>query len=180
MRKHQQKLILELIGTLREAAAETRRLFVNKDFPTIVQILANCQESAAEIGNYIESIEGEGTKTVSMLEEYCDTLYQISVDVETSGTGSIKRLDKHLILIGNNVRNELQPNKTEIAFISYKASMSDSIESIYLAAKEDPQCDAYWIPIPYFDRKPDGDVGEMHFEGADCYGDNRGNGLAVI
>ena len=47
--------------------------------------------------------------------------------------------------------------------------MSDSIESIYLAAKNDPNCDAYWIPIPWFERNSDGSLGTPHFEGPDCY-----------
>ncbi|MDR2133398.1 MAG: hypothetical protein LBP30_08705, partial [Clostridiales Family XIII bacterium] len=35
----------------------------------------------------------------------------------------------------------------------------------------DPGCDAYWIPIPYFECKPDGSLGPMRYEGAECYGD---------
>jgi len=62
--------------------------------------------------------------------------------------------------------------RIEIAFLSCKASMSDSIELIYLAAKADPDCDAYWIPVPYFDRNPDGSHGDVHYEGAGFYGKN--------
>jgi hypothetical protein len=76
-----------------------------------------------------------------------------------------------LILVENSVRSELKPNRIEVAFLSYNASMADSIESIYLAAKADPECDAYWIPIPYFERKADCTFGQMHYEGADRYGD---------
>jgi hypothetical protein len=47
--------------------------------------------------------------------------------------------------------------------------MSDSIESIYLAAKEDPVCDAFWIPIPYYSNKSKDSPGTMHYEGADYY-----------
>jgi len=59
-----------------------------------------------------------------------------------------------------------------MVFVSYKASMSDSLESVYLAAKADPVCEAIWLPVPYYTRNPDGSLGEMHFEGADCYGDD--------
>ena len=47
----------------------------------------------------------------------------------------------------------------------YKASMWDSLESVYLAAREDETCEAYVVPIPYFDRKADKTLGEMHYEG---------------
>ena len=43
--------------------------------------------------------------------------------------------------------------------------MWDSLESVWLAAKEDPDCDAYVVPIPYFDRMSDGSFGKMHYEG---------------
>ncbi|MDR2547869.1 MAG: CDP-glycerol glycerophosphotransferase family protein [Lachnospiraceae bacterium] len=49
--------------------------------------------------------------------------------------------------------------------------MSDSIETIYLAAKADSGCDAYWIPVPYFDKNADGMLGEMHYEGQEHYPD---------
>jgi hypothetical protein len=49
--------------------------------------------------------------------------------------------------------------------------MWDSLESIYLAAREDENCDAYCVPIPYYDLNPDRTFGEMHYEG-DLYPDN--------
>lgn len=47
----------------------------------------------------------------------------------------------------------------------YKASMWDSLESVWKAADADPDCDAYVIPIPYFDKNPDGSFKEEHYEG---------------
>lgn len=35
-----------------------------------------------------------------------------------------------------------------------------------MAANEDPDCDAYVIPIPYYDKNPDGTFGKMHDESA--------------
>lgn len=52
-----------------------------------------------------------------------------------------------------------------ILFLPYKASMWDSMESIWLAAQKDPRCTAFVAPIPYFDRNPDGSFGKMHYEG---------------
>ena len=65
-----------------------------------------------------------------------------------------------------NVKTELKPDRTEIVFLPYKAAMWDSLESVWLAAVEDPQCDVYVIPIPYYDKNPDdGALGQMHYEG---------------
>ena len=153
MRKHQRKNILELFKTINEA--QNNGLY------------ADCQQAAIGVGEFIESIEGEGTSTVALLEEYCELLFQAD-----NGEVSEKQLHRHLIKIENSVKSELKPNRIEIAFLSYKASMSDSIKSIYLAAKDDPGCDAYWIPIPYFDREPDGSFGKTRYEGAEYYGDD--------
>ena len=55
--------------------------------------------------------------------------------------------------------------KKEVVFLPYKASMWDSLESVYLAAREDEDCDAYVVPIPYYDKLPDDSLGELHYEG---------------
>jgi hypothetical protein len=43
--------------------------------------------------------------------------------------------------------------------------MWDSLESVWMAADADPDCDAYVIPIPYYDKKQDGSFGNLHYEG---------------
>ena len=60
-------------------------------------------------------------------------------------------------------------SKKCVVFLPYKVSMWDSMESVWQAAKADGEhCDAYVVPIPYADRKPDGSVREWHCE-ADEY-----------
>lgn len=55
--------------------------------------------------------------------------------------------------------------RKEVVFLPYKASMWDSLESVWRAADEDPESDTYVIPIPYFDKDKDGKVYAMHYEG---------------
>jgi len=45
--------------------------------------------------------------------------------------------------------------------------MWDSLESVWRSAYEDDSCDTYVIPIPYYDKNPDGTLGQMHYEGKD-------------
>lgn len=152
MRKHQQQQILELLKTIEEAQA--------------AGLYADCQQGALTVGEYIEEIEGEGTRTVALLEDYCELLYKVS-----NGELGEKNLRKQLIKIETSVKNELKQTRIEMVFLSYKASMSDSLESIYLAAKQDTDCDAYWIPIPYIDRGADNYDDAFHIEGAEYYAD---------
>ncbi|MFC5528949.1 hypothetical protein [Cohnella yongneupensis] len=160
MRKHQQQQLLDLLHTLEEAHDELARQTAHN---TIVSLLADCQEFALKIGGFIEQIEGEGTRTVALLEEYCDLLYKASMEFEPMN--SVAQLRRQLIVITNSAQDELKSNKLEIAFFPYKASMFDALESIWLAAKDDPRCDVYVVPIPYYDKLPNGQLGQMHYEG---------------
>lgn len=151
MRKYQQRQILELLETIHQA--QTAGLY------------ADCQDGAVALSEFIGSLKGEGTRTGELLGEYYSLLFMVH-----SGDADKRTLEAHLTLIETSVRTELKPDKIEIVFLTYKAAMSDCIESVYLAAKADSGCDAYWMPIPYFDKNSDGSFGTLHFEGADYYG----------
>ena len=58
-----------------------------------------------------------------------------------------------------------EENETyRVLFLPYKYSMWDSLESIFEAAKEDENCEAYVMPIPYYDKDQDRNLTEMHDE----------------
>ena len=67
-----------------------------------------------------------------------------------------------------HVEQELQQEKEvkkDIVFLPYKASMWDSLESVWKAAYEDKEhCNAYVIPIPYCERNPDTSAAAWHCE----------------
>lgn len=75
-----------------------------------------------------------------------------------------KALKDNLRLFEKELHDESEV-KLEILFMPYKASMWDSLESVWLAADRDPGCNAYVVPIPYFDRNADGSLGQRHYEG---------------
>ena len=167
MRKYHQKMILELLKTLEEATDNLKRLLSKKDLQSLTNLLADCQETAIQIGQFIERLKSTGKVTVTYLEEYCDLLYHANEELNKpeSGAGPIKKLQKQIVKIEESVKSDLRPDKIEIAFFPYKASMWDALESIWLAAKDDPACDVYVVPIPYYDKLPDGTLGQMHYEG---------------
>lgn len=57
--------------------------------------------------------------------------------------------------------------EVEVAFMPYKISMWDSLESIYREAEKDPDCTCYVVPIPYFEKDSTGQVIKQHYEGND-------------
>lgn len=126
----------------------------------ILGILQECQEVAIEIGTSIEKEEGASHAAIPILENFCEMLYQFSVSMSKEKLEEIKSILDDLEKIMDDM-----VTKKVVCFLPYKASMWDSLESVWKAADEDAECDAYVIPIPYFDRKANGTLGEMHYEG---------------
>ncbi len=168
MRKAQKKQIEELLALLEQAHDEIRGCIERGEITKGMDLLAQCQESAVQIGELIEKTEGEGIPTIPKLEVYCEMVYEtfdiLSRGEEINPAKTCKRLKKSLIQIENSVKNDIEI-RLEIVFLPYKASMWDSLESVWRAADADSKCDAYVVPIPYYDKNRDGTLGTYHYEG---------------
>lgn len=130
-------------------------------------LLEKCQMAAIDLGETIEQEEGEGAPVVSLVEEYCEDIYQIYErlhgNYSIEGNQVWKKLQKILIRIENSIKTKIKTH-IEILFLPYKAAMWDSLESIWKAADMDEDCRACVVPIPYYDKFPDGTLGQMHDE----------------
>lgn len=166
MKRYKKKEMLSLLKTL-EKANDTVWKSMAANPPGITDVLIQCQENAVGMGNYLETLGAEPASAVTLLESYCETLYQISIKApdENACRKWFKKARKELREIADILQRTLPKDRREIVFLPYKAAMWDSLESIWAAAKADADCDAYVMPIPYFDKKPDGSLGEMHCEG---------------
>lgn len=169
MRKFQKQQLKDIFGEIHKVHLQCRDRLEKEEYQTVRNLLADCQETAIQVGEYMESLE-EGAETVACLERYCEQLYQVSTQMETvSAQKACKILESALIRAENEMDHI--PVRKEVVFLPYKASMWDSLESVYLAAREDETCDAYVVPIPYYDKNADDSFGEMHYEGGE-YPDN--------
>lgn len=168
MRKYIKKKLFEIIKTMYKAHEAVKDDVDGKKFEEAVALLNDCQNTAADIGKITEDSEGEGTDTVTRLEEYCDVLYAsaqtIFKDKNVNGRKIQKRLDAVLRKAEYSIRDNIT-TRTEVVFMPYKASMWDSLESVWKAAEDDANCDVYVVPIPYYDRQSSGAAGEYHYEG---------------
>ena len=168
MTKKQKKQAEDFIGLLERAHDGIKKTIDTRNTEAALDLLAQCQECAIKLGEIIEAVEGEDFVTIPMIEDYCELAYQfyekLSQNIPVNSNQVSKALRKSLIRMGNSVKYDI-PERKEVVFLPYKASMWDSLESVWKAADEDPDCDAYVIPIPYFDKNPDGSFKEMHYEG---------------
>lgn len=164
MRKFQKQQILEVIQSMHELHGQMKDMLNRRDYESVQSALADCQEAAIRIGEAIEQIEGSGTQAVSCLEQYCENLYRISVQMQGMPAQKVYKSLENSLIKAQNAVSHIEERR-EVVFLPYQASMWDSLESVWKAADEDPNCDAYVIPIPYYDKNPDGSFKEMHYEG---------------
>lgn len=174
MKKSKKNQIISMLGLLDKAHDTIKKAVETGNQDAVLTLLEQCQDSAIQIGGVIEESEGEAFVTIGLLENYCEQLYEtyelIRQQQSVSGSKIYKNLRKDLIRIENSVKNDIQARMSAV-FLPYKASMWDSLESVWKAADADPDCDAYVIPIPYYDKNADGTFGQMHYEGDEFPGD---------
>lgn len=169
MRLHIKKELLSIINMLIEANDAIQDNIEKGNINLMADLLVSCQQSAIQAGERIEYFEGEGTVTVSLLEEYCEAIYQLSLVLEDpdKARNIIKPVRSLLLRISNSITYDIPDSKKEVVFFPYKASMWDSLESVWKAACEDTDCDVFVVPIPYYDKNTDGTLGRIHYEGND-------------
>lgn len=161
MRKIHQQTIRKMADTLLEACGELE----NCSGKTFVGLCGQMQEFAAAFYDCVQEYAGEDHPLTDLLETFYRLLYcAVQGEAETGALG----------ILAEKIRDEAQsiePDRIEVVFLCHKASMSDALESVYMAAKADAACDAYFIPIPYYDRAPDGSFQAEHLEGLGYYPD---------
>ena len=167
MRRHIKRELLNIVQMLMEANDIIQDNIGLGDASLISDLLVNCQQSAIQVGEKIEFFEGEGTTTVSLIERYCEIVYQLSLVLDDTNrarklTKTIRNLLQSIL---NSIIYDIPNSKKEVVFFPYKASMWDSLESVWKVAQEDPNCDVFVVPIPYYDKNADGTLGKMYYEG---------------
>ena len=140
---------------------------IASDISAAEQVLIQCQEAAILLGTYIESIGEKYVELVRILENYCENIYLMSESIndEKVCRKLSKKIQRQLVSLENGLKYEMPNDRKEMVFLPYVASMWDSLESIWMAADKDENVDAYVIPIPYYDKNPDGSFRTEHYEG---------------
>lgn len=166
MRKVQKQQLLDIITSMHLMHKEIQDRLKKKEYQAAFEGLQDCQAAAIQVGETIDNIAGEGTQAVTYLERYCESVYQVGIQAEViQGQKAYKELEKELINAENAISH--MEVKRVVVFLPYKASMWDSLESVWRASSEDEACESLVIPIPYFNKKEDGTIGEMVYEGDD-------------
>lgn len=162
MRKYIKSKILEIVQSLFHANQLLKDLIVKNRNNEINILLQDMQAAAIQVGETIEKSQGEGTEIVHHLEILCELLWETCQAQMSEKRRLSKEINENLELVEGQIK--ALSETLEVVFLPYKASMWDSLESVWIAADADESCDAYIIPIPYYDKNPDGSFKEMHYE----------------
>ena len=162
MRKVWKKQIKDFLNLMEEAHNEIEKEVEKRNGAMVQELLGQCQEGAIRIGDLIESSEEGETKTIELLEEYCELVYTVHQSMLEGGHPKGGKFCKDLRTVLKRVQERIDSLKIRIeaVFLPYKAAMWDSLESVWKEAEADPDCDAYVVPIPYYDRSEERRVGK--------------------
>lgn len=133
-----------------------------------VAVLIEAQSLAEDLGHYLEAVykNVKIDELIHNLEVFCELIYQASLP-ENRGEGESLIAEMRRLVHGlqGDMRHILPKHRQIVAFFPYKASMWDSLESIYLSMRDNPRYETYVVPIPYFDKLGNGSIGALHYEG---------------
>lgn len=167
MRKYIQKQILGIVPSVWEGVKYAKS---GKHKNDAEKVLGDCYATILTIDKTLEAaLSAERYAEYKELFDYLGQLLEALNACIASGENfsEISReIKDNLDLFERELKAEKEV-RLEVVFMPYKASMWDSLESIWRAADADESCDAYVVPIPYYDRNPDQSFGKMHYEGYD-------------
>lgn len=148
MRTYIKKQIFELMESMMQLH---NSIFILTDKSQIIHILADCQDAAITIGETLEqNLHNDREKIISLLEEYCEEAYYLSqLEEKIISKDQILKMDDLLERVKLLISDIFL--SYQVIFMPYKASMWDSLESIWRACNKDNKCECYVIPIPYYE-----------------------------
>uniref|UniRef100_UPI004055AC22 CDP-glycerol glycerophosphotransferase family protein n=1 Tax=Acetatifactor sp. TaxID=1872090 RepID=UPI004055AC22 len=157
----------ELAGEIGDELERNKESYAGGQCREFLELLEEYQNAIVAIGDAIDNSmsDEEQEKIIPALEEYCEEIYRLSLcydrEVYSGLCAVLKKKHEEISALIYGI-----PVKKTALFLPYKYSMWDSLESIYLAAQEDPDWEAVVMPIPYVERNKDSDEQEWKYEGA--------------
>lgn len=156
MLKYELLIVKQYLKTLVQMHSAIRLYLRDGQRERLVVELTNCQEYMIQIDEIVEHSEGENLSFIHDMELYCENVYLLSQNDNDNDQGNQywKQMTESFAAVLDGI--ETVQVKKEIVFFPYKASMWDSLESIWMAAEHDPECMVSVVPIPYYERNESG------------------------
>lgn len=164
MRKRKKEQLLSLLQSYEEAHSTLRSFITEGREKEATSLLVLCQEGMEKIEGEVRANLAEADGLTALFLQYQEALFRTyqALSIAESGMDFLQKAESVYFQIRDGI--EKTAVHSLILFLPYKASMWDSMESIYLAARKDPSCEALVMPISYFERAEEGSFGEAQNE----------------
>lgn len=143
---------------------------ITKDMDESIRIdlMTSFQQMIIYIGEQLENDQDKRDcklikehNIIEKLENLCEEIYICSQIFSQNTVDIIKKSVSYIIEGINNL-----PITYRVAFLPYKASMWDSLESIWKAFANDEKCETSVVPIPYYEANSITGQWEYHYDGS--------------
>jgi len=150
------KRILDLIDTVLEMLEVLHKL------QSPLDAVLDCEAAVNAILHQLDKEDEYPKKTVMQLQSIHVFFKEFLKDYTLINELSVKELTDKVLLLKEILKEEVK-EELNIVFFPYKASMWDSLSSVYEAAKKDKNCVVHVVPIPYYELS--GDKDRLVYEG---------------
>ncbi len=154
MTRLQKKILGEMLQTIKGAINQANDAIRENDVNKLQSLLGACQESAVAVGTEIEGLVGEGTKTVAILEAFCEEVYNASVQADSDGL--TLRLTKEMtarIDEASKIWEEEIPVKSTVLFLPCEPKWWDGFETVWKRERDTPDTTVFVVPIPWYEKR---------------------------
>lgn len=166
-RKHEDSLFVKVshFVTMACKVSEVLQVKINSNsYDGLDGVLQSCQTAAINTGELLENKMGYSTKTVPVLEQYCECVYQIYEalvrdDIDAVHT-MIDAMNACVVELATCLETEIKEFK-EVVFLVYHPKYWHFYEKRWKQAK-DAGYKVSVISVPYFEVLVDGSFGTMH------------------
>lgn len=107
--KNTEKYAKEFLSIIQHTHVTIKKLLETKNYTHAMNLLEQCQSYAISLGQQIESVEGESSAIIILLEDYCELVYQIYEKLRcflpVDPNNVHNSLAMQLIRIGNSIKD---------------------------------------------------------------------------
>ncbi len=140
-------------------------LFESNQLEMALNILEKCQEVAIALGTAIESRYGEGHKTISKIEAYCESVFQLHSSICNGDDSGINRFFSDMASFTNAIEESIEKDifqKRIVAILPYRYTYWNQLEDIYDEELNKEDTLVYVIPLPFFERNMTGGIDDTN------------------
>ena len=154
---HTMGKVHEMIGNLMEKNV----------YQDAMNLCSKSQEFAMTVGTAVEEQFGEGTSLVTALEGYCEEVFHMFEAISQGEQNKALETNARLAELVNDMEktyhDEFRTNKS-VLFVPVKEEDWKWLEALYRSEVDQGNVQAFVMPLPFYERENDGNIGEAHWE----------------